>query len=101
MVSLDDKYLYFSNWIRGGDSNAVICASNAAALLLLAACCTRCLILPFQICTAVTDINQYDISDPENPKHVGRVWVGGSIQKGSGVTVTEGVEPWLRHVFFC
>jgi selenium-binding protein 1 len=53
LVSLDDKYLYFSNWIRG-------------------------------------DINQYDISDPENPKHVGRVWVGGSIRKGSGVTVLEG-----------
>ena len=62
-------------------------------------CCTRCLTLPFHTCTAVTDINQYDISDPENPKHVGRVWVGGSIRKGSGVTVTEGVEMWMRHVF--
>jgi 56kDa selenium binding protein (SBP56) len=40
---------------------------------------------------AAADINQYDISDPENPKHVGRVWVGGSIRKGSGVTVTEGM----------
>lgn len=49
------------------------------------------------------DINQYDISDPENPKHVGRVWIGGSIQKSSGVTVTEGeldictgCASWLR-----
>ena len=28
-------------------------------------------------------------ADPENPRHVGRVWVGGSIRRGSGVTVTE------------
>lgn len=34
------------------------------------------------------DINQYDISDPLNPRHTGRVFVGGSIRKGSGVTVT-------------
>mmetsp|Transcript_5074 Transcript_5074/g.14573 ORF Transcript_5074/g.14573 Transcript_5074/m.14573 type:complete len:475 (-) Transcript_5074:460-1884(-) len=53
LVSLDDKYLYFSNWLRG-------------------------------------DINQYDISDPLNPRHTGRVFVGGSIRKGSGVTVTDG-----------
>ena len=60
-------------------------------------CCR--LDLSFWTLIAAADINQYDISDPENPKHVGRVWVGGSIQKGSGVTVTEGAQWWLRHVF--
>lgn len=44
LISLDDKYIYFSNWLRG-------------------------------------DIVQYDISDPENPKLAGRVWVGGVIKK--------------------
>lgn len=53
LISLDDKYLYFSNWIRG-------------------------------------DINQYDISNPLEPKLVGRVFTGGSIRKGSAVTVTGG-----------
>lgn len=51
LISLDDKYIYFSNWLRG-------------------------------------DIVQYDIQDPENPKLAGRVWVGGVIKKGSGVTPT-------------
>jgi 56kDa selenium binding protein (SBP56) len=35
-------------------------------------------------------VPRYDISDPANPRHVGRVWVGGSIRAGSGVTVTGG-----------
>ena len=39
---------------------------------------------------ATADINQYDISDPAAPKHTGRIFLGGSIQMGSGVTVTEG-----------
>ena len=47
LISLDDKYIYFSNWLRG-------------------------------------DIVQYDISDPENPKLAGRVWVGGVIKKVPG-----------------
>jgi 56kDa selenium binding protein (SBP56) len=92
-VSLDDKYLYFSNWIRGGNAVAIIAPCIATALI----CC--CVALPHAAShTAVpeldfvcADINQYDISDPEKPKHVGRVWVGGSIRKGSGVTVTEGM----------
>ena len=36
------------------------------------------------------DINQYDISDPAHPKLTARLFTGGSIQAGSGVTVTEG-----------
>ncbi|KAK9814393.1 hypothetical protein WJX72_005141 [[Myrmecia] bisecta] len=54
LISLDDKFLYFSNWLRG-------------------------------------DLVQYDISDPENPKLAGRVWVGGSIRKGGGVKVLGGL----------
>lgn len=45
LLSLDDKFLFFSNWLRG-------------------------------------DICQYDITDPENPKLVGRVYLGGSLRKG-------------------
>lgn len=53
LISLDDRFLYFSNWIRG-------------------------------------DINQYDITDPENPRLVGQLFVGGSIRAGGGVKVTAG-----------
>lgn len=41
-------------------------------------------------CSALADINQYDISDPAAPRHTGRIFTGGSIQAGSGVIVTEG-----------
>eukprot|EP01023_Acetabularia_acetabulum_P051981 TRINITY_DN575_c0_g1_i2.p1 TRINITY_DN575_c0_g1~~TRINITY_DN575_c0_g1_i2.p1 ORF type:complete len:472 (-),score=84.93 TRINITY_DN575_c0_g1_i2:358-1773(-) len=54
LISLDDRFLYFSNWLRG-------------------------------------DVCQYDVSDPFNPKLVGRVFVGGSLRKGGGVTVKSGV----------
>ena len=36
------------------------------------------------------DINQYDISDPAHPKLTARLFTGGSICAGSGVTVTDG-----------
>lgn len=55
LVSLDDRYLYFSNWLHG-------------------------------------DIRQYDISDPFNPKLVGRLFVGGSLRKGGPVKVISGGE---------
>lgn len=44
VLSMDDKYLYFSNWLHG-------------------------------------DLRQYDVSDPENPKMTGQVWMGGVIGK--------------------
>jgi hypothetical protein len=34
---------------------------------------------------------QYDISDPANPRFNSRVWLGGSVRKGSGVKVLEGL----------
>lgn len=40
LISLDDKYLYFNNWLQG-------------------------------------DVRQYDITDPENPKLVGQLYLGG------------------------
>lgn len=49
LISLDDKRLFFSNWLRG-------------------------------------DLNSYDISDPANPRLVGRVWLGGSIVRGGPTT---------------
>lgn len=53
IVSLDDKYLYFSNWIHG-------------------------------------DIRQYDITDTENPKLVGQLFLGGSLISDGQVKVTDG-----------
>ncbi|NXO46500.1 SBP1 oxidase, partial [Locustella ochotensis] len=55
LISLDDRFLYFSNWLHG-------------------------------------DVRQYDISDPQNPKLVGQVFVGGSISKGGPVRVCEDEE---------
>ncbi|KAF5269980.1 hypothetical protein FQR65_LT05779 [Abscondita terminalis] len=55
LISLDDKYLYFSNWLHG-------------------------------------DVRQYDISDRENPRLTGQVFLGGSILSDSGITVLEDPE---------
>lgn len=44
VLSMDDRFLYFSNWLHG-------------------------------------DLRQYDVSDPENPKLTGQVWLGGVIGK--------------------
>jgi len=55
IISMDDKYLYFSNWLHG-------------------------------------DIRQYDITDTRNPKLVGQLFLGGSLQKGGPVTVTGDTE---------
>ncbi|XP_048372052.1 methanethiol oxidase-like [Sphaerodactylus townsendi] len=55
LISLDDRFLYLSNFIHG-------------------------------------DVRQYDITDPFHPKLVGQVFLGGSIQKSSGVTVLEDKE---------
>jgi selenium-binding protein 1 len=46
VVSMDDRFLYFSNWLHG-------------------------------------DLRQYDVSDPENPKLTGRLWLGGLLGKPS------------------
>ncbi|MDR9896611.1 selenium-binding family protein [Aetokthonos hydrillicola Thurmond2011] len=48
LISMDDRYLYFSNWLHG-------------------------------------DIRQYDISNPEDPKLTGQVWVGGLLGKSPTV----------------
>jgi hypothetical protein len=54
LISLDDKNLFFSNWLRG-------------------------------------DIVQLDVTNPSAPKFKSRVWLGGSIAKGGGVTVSQEV----------
>jgi selenium-binding protein 1 len=46
VLSMDDRFLYFSNWLHG-------------------------------------DLRQYDVSDPENPKLTGRLWLGGLLGKKS------------------
>lgn len=55
LISLDDRYLYISNWLHG-------------------------------------DIRQYDISDSNNVRQVGQVFIGGSICKDGNVVVTEDTE---------
>lgn len=50
LISLDDKYLYLSNWLHG-------------------------------------DVRQYDISDMDNPKLTGQIFLGGSILSDSKVRV--------------
>ncbi|KAF8764164.1 Methanethiol oxidase like protein [Argiope bruennichi] len=55
LISMDDHFLYVSNWLHG-------------------------------------DIRQYDISDSNNVKQVGQIFLGGSICKGEKVVVTEDKE---------
>ncbi|XP_077177381.1 methanethiol oxidase-like [Paroedura picta] len=55
VISLDDRFLYLSNYLHG-------------------------------------DVRQYDITDPQCPRLVGQVFVGGSIPKGGVVTVLEDQE---------
>jgi selenium-binding protein 1 len=38
------------------------------------------------------DIRQYDVTDPDNPKLTGQVFIGGSITKEFGVKVLEDQE---------
>lgn len=62
LISLDDKYLYFSCWLHG-------------------------------------DVRQYDISDPENPKLTGQIFLGGSILKGGPVKVIHDTELTVCMLF--
>lgn len=55
LISMDDKYLYMSNWLHG-------------------------------------DIRQYDVTDTDNPKLTGQIFIGGSITKQFGVQVLEDPE---------
>lgn len=55
LISLDDKYLYLSNWLHG-------------------------------------DVRQYDISDTENPKLTGQIFLGGSILRDSKIRVIRDLE---------
>jgi selenium-binding protein 1 len=63
LISMDDKYLYMSNWLHG-------------------------------------DIRQYDVSDSDNPKLAGQIFIGGSVTKEFGFKVLEDKElkVWV-HLF--
>nr|ABS87600.1 selenium binding protein [Dunaliella viridis] len=61
IISMDDRFLYWSNWLRG-------------------------------------DIVQCDISDPHNPKIVGRVWLGGCVRKGGPIKVLGGLPDGLQDL---
>lgn len=62
LLSLDDKYLYFTCWLHG-------------------------------------DVRQYDVSDPENPKLTGQIYLGGLIAN-DGLTVVEDKELKARISHF-
>lgn len=59
LISLDDKYLYLSNWLHG-------------------------------------DIRQYDITDTDNPRLTGQVFIGGSVCEGKGYRVLKDQELDVR-----
>ena len=61
LISLDDRFIYFSNWLHG-------------------------------------DIRQYDITDPDTPKLVGQVFIGGSVRKGGAVKVKGEEQPEIPKV---
>ena len=97
LVSLDDKFLYFSNWC------VIPLSCISATSAWQPHCSARMRAAPRRRIDVWSgsseaqeplyrrirgDINQYDISDLLNPKHVGRVFTGGSIRRDSGVTVT-------------
>jgi len=62
ILSLDDRFLYFSNWLHG-------------------------------------DVRQYDVSDPKNPRLVGQIFLGGSIQSDGPVRVVEDKELEVRIAY--
>jgi hypothetical protein len=62
ILSLDDRFLYFSNWLHG-------------------------------------DVRQYDISDPKNPRLVGQIFLGGSVQSDGPVRVVEDKELQVRIAY--
>jgi hypothetical protein len=55
LLSLDDRFLFLSNWLHG-------------------------------------DVRQYDVSDPQKPRLVGQIFLGGSIQSDGPVRVLEDKE---------
>ncbi|KAL6740423.1 hypothetical protein Aduo_013778 [Ancylostoma duodenale] len=55
LISMDDRFLYISNWLHG-------------------------------------DIRQYDITDPENIRLTGQIFIGGSIHTESGVNILNDLE---------
>lgn len=58
VLSLDDRWLYFSNWLHG-------------------------------------DIRQYDVSNPDQPKLAGQIWLGGVLGEKAGGAVEA---PGGRHL---
>ncbi|RCN48801.1 selenium binding protein [Ancylostoma caninum] len=68
LISMDDRFLYISNWLHG-------------------------------------DIRQYDITDPENIRLTGQIFIGGSIHTESGVNILNDLELkarlyWVVAVLF-
>ena len=64
ILSLDDRFLYFSNWLHG-------------------------------------DVRQYDVSDPKNPRLVGQIFLGGSVQSDGPVKVVEDKELEVSIAYEC
>ena len=97
LISMDDKYLYFSNWVHGdvryaNYQRAVWYFYNNKFIGLMEVWITEIYSL----------FRQYDISDTRNPKLTGQVWLGGSITKEFGAKVIEDQElkdqPQARYI---
>lgn len=72
LISLDDRFLYLSNWVQG---------KRKVTLL-------PSYVIDFQP-IMLGDIRQYDISDPAHPKMVGQIYLGGSAVRGSSVVILD------------
>jgi hypothetical protein len=105
LLSLNDKWLFFSNWLRGeglalpaheSGSSMTCCADRQASHLsavisLLGVSTTATCAQPCACCVwcgvCAGDVCMYDISNPAEPRLASRLWLGGSIVAGGGVTV--------------
>jgi selenium-binding protein 1 len=63
VLSMDDRFLYFSNWLHG-------------------------------------DLRQYDVSDPQNPKLTGRLWLGGLLGEPSDAARPLGGGPQMLQLSY-
>lgn len=115
LISLDDRFLYFSNWWDPALLGCVLggpLEGSWHVLPLVLQCLptvhVRCTLLKERLLGVMLtpnflrteaarlldvprlrgDIVQYDISDPAHPVLAGRLWVGGSIRQGGSVKVT-------------
>ena len=98
LISMDDKYLYFSNWVHGDVRyvNYQLGVTDKFDIIDLFS------LIEVRKIAMYLSFRQYDISDTRNPKLTGQVWLGGSITKEFGAKVIEDQElkdqPQARYI---